>query len=66
MKNEKERQEHLFYTNNLYDEYLQKTEKRGASYGELAYIESLTSAELDELDTALIEELEKLEAKDEK
>ena len=32
----------------LYDEYLYKTEKRGISYGEIAYIESLADCALQE------------------
>ena len=37
-----------------YDEYLMRTEKRGISYGELAYIQGLNKKEL----TALYAELE--------
>ena len=32
-----------------YDYYLQKTEGRGISYGEIAYIQGLNSKELEEL-----------------
>ena len=33
----------------LYDEYLQETEKRGISYGELAYLQSLSVESLEEI-----------------
>lgn len=33
----------------LYDEYLQKTENRGISYGEIYYIQNLRKKELDKL-----------------
>lgn len=42
------------YTQNLYDEYLTKTEGRGISWGEIAYIQSLKTKELN----ALIAEIE--------
>ena len=56
-----ERQEKIFYINSIYDEYLQKTEKRGLSYGELSYIENLNAEELEELENEIQKELEKLE-----
>lgn len=40
----------------LYDERLQRTEQRGASYGELAYIYELDKSGLDELYNELLEE----------
>lgn len=58
-----ERQEKIFYINSIYDEYLQKTEKRGLSYGELAYIEGLNDKELEELENEILKELEKEEKK---
>lgn len=39
----------------LYDEHLYNTEKRGASYGELAYIEGLNKKELNDLYNELLE-----------
>ena len=38
---------------NLYDEYLYKTENRGISWGELAYIQNLTEEELKDLEEEL-------------
>ena len=40
----------------LYDEYLMKTEKRGISYGEIAYIEGLNKKELNKLYEELLKE----------
>ena len=40
----------------LYDEYLMKTEKRGISYGEIAYIEGLSKKELNKLYEELLKE----------
>ena len=42
------RQEFEQEVEKLYDEFLVNTENRGASYGELAYIQNLTDDELDE------------------
>ena len=42
----------------LYDEYLEETEGRGMSYGELAYIEGLNKKELNALYEELIERVE--------
>ena len=39
----------------LYDEYLYKTEHRGISYGEIAYIEGLDKKELNKLYKELTE-----------
>ena len=58
-----EKQERLIYLESLYDEYLQKTEKRGLSYGELSYIENLSDKELEELESEILKELEKEEKK---
>lgn len=44
-----EREEFNMAVVNAYDELLQKTEKRGVSYGELAYIESLSDKEAKDL-----------------
>lgn len=43
---------------NAYDEYLQATEQRGASYGELAYIENLSDKEARKLLEECEEELD--------
>ena len=42
------------YVLSLYDDYLQRTENRNASYGEIAYIDSLNKKELN----ALLAEIE--------
>lgn len=42
------------YAQTIYDEYLQKTEDRGISWGEIAYVQGLKKKELD----ALIAEIE--------
>lgn len=39
----------------LYDEYLQKTEKRGISYGEIYYIQNLRKKDLDKLYIEILE-----------
>ena len=44
-----EREEFNMAVVNAYDEYLQATEKRGVSYGELAYIENLSDKEAEDL-----------------
>lgn len=58
---QEERREKILYINSIYDEYLQKIEKRGLSYGELSYIENLSVEELEELENEILKELEKLE-----
>lgn len=45
----------------LYDEYLMKEEKRGVSYGELAYIQNLNDEELNELYNELLENIKEVE-----
>ena len=42
----------------LYNDWLENTEKRNISYGEIAYIENLTDKELNEMYEELLEELE--------
>lgn len=42
----------------LYDEWLEKTEKRNTSYGELLYIEGLNEKDLNDMFEELLEELE--------
>lgn len=50
--------DYILEVQNKYDEYLMKTEKRGASYGELVYIQNLNEKELEELEEEIYEELE--------
>lgn len=56
--NKKELEYYRLYVQQRYDEYLQTTEKRGASWGEIAHIESLSKKELDDLCAEIDEELE--------
>ena len=53
-----EKMEYNLHIQMLYDEWLRKTEKRGISYGEIAYIQGLSKKELNDLETELYEELE--------
>lgn len=55
-----ELEEYRLYVQSRYDEYIQATEKRGASWGEVAYIEGLNKKELDDMCAELDEELKKL------
>ena len=41
--------EYRGYVLSRYDEWLYKTEKRGASWGECAYIQNLNQKELDDM-----------------
>ena len=50
--------DYILYVQSKYDNYLMKTEKRGASYGELVYIQNLNEKELEELEEEICEELE--------
>ena len=50
-------EEYRLHIQSKYDEYLMKTENRGISYGELAYIQNLTKKELEEFEIELDEEL---------
>lgn len=59
--NKEELTEYRNYVLSRYDEWLYATEKRGASYGECAYFESLTEDELDEMCAELDAEFEKLD-----
>lgn len=45
--------EYLLEVQRKYDEYLMKTENRGISYGELAYLQSLSISQLKELEKEL-------------
>ena len=56
--NWEEKEEYLREVCNKYDEYLQKTENRGISYGELAYLQSLSLGQLSEFEKELDKELE--------
>lgn len=57
-----EEKERILYLIDLYNEWLERTEGRGASYGEIAYIQALSEEALEELERGLIKELEKWEA----
>ena len=52
-----ENEEYLFYVQSKYDEYLQKTENRGMSYGELAYLQNLSKTQLEEFEKELDKEV---------
>ena len=40
----------------MYEDYIRRTENRGASYGEIAYIEGLSVDELEDMMDELLEE----------
>lgn len=50
-----ERQELEFEVGSLYNEYLEDTDKRGTSYGEIAYIQDLSDEELMDMYNELLE-----------
>ena len=50
--------EYLLEVQSKYDEYLMKTENRGISYGELAYLQDLSKEQLEEFEKELDKELE--------
>ena len=54
-KIDNEESEFVLEVERLYDERLMKTENRGMSYGEIAYIESLSKEELNKLYEELLE-----------
>lgn len=56
-----EREELNMAIENVYDEYLQATEKRGVSYGECAYIENLSDKEARDMLEECYQELNKIE-----
>ena len=58
--NKKELEEYRLHVMSLYDEYLQATENRDASWGEVAHIGGLSKKELDEMCAELDEEMSKL------
>lgn len=53
------REDFIMEVQQNYDEYLMKTENRGISYGEVAYIQGLNDKELKDLNNEAIKELEK-------
>lgn len=55
-----ELEEFRFEVETRYNEWLEKTENRNTSYGELAYIESLNEKQLNEIYEELLNELEEL------
>ena len=55
-----ELEEFRFEVETRYNEYLEKTENRNTSYGELVYIESLNEEQLNEIYEELLNELEEL------
>ena len=59
--NKEGREEYVLEVERVYDEYLDKSEGRGISYGECAYIEGLKKKELDALYNEILEELKKYE-----
>lgn len=54
-------EEYRLHVMSRYDEYLQATEKRGASWGEIAYVGSLSEEELQSMEKELDEEALKIE-----
>jgi len=50
-------EDYRIYVENLYNEWLTKTENRNTSYGELAYIQGLTEKELNKMENELLKEL---------
>lgn len=58
-----EREELNMAVVNAYDEYLQATEQRGVSYGELAYIEGLGDKQAHDMLEECYQELNKIEEK---
>ena len=56
--NKEDLEDFRLFVENLYEDYLYKTEKRGARYGELIYIRSLSHKSLEEFYDELIKERE--------
>ena len=56
--NKEDLEDFRLFVEGLYNEYLYKTEKRDASYGELTYIRSLSHKSLEEFYDELIKERE--------
>lgn len=59
MNNKQILNDHVLEIESKYNEYLTQTEKRGISYGELAYIQNLSKKELQELEKEIDIELRK-------
>ena len=55
--NKEELKEYLLEIQSKYDDYLMKTENRGISYGELAYLQGLSLGQLAEFEKELDKEL---------
>lgn len=53
-----ELEEFRFEVERLYNEWLEKTEKRNTSYGELLYIQDLNEKDLNDMYEELLKELE--------
>lgn len=49
--------EYLMFIENIYNEYLEQTEGRNISYGEMAYIQDLDEQGLKDLEEELMEAL---------
>ena len=58
MNNDELKEEYLLHITSIYDEYLMRTEKRGISYGELAYLQSLDIDSLQEIENEIFESLD--------
>jgi len=58
--NAEELEEYKQEVQSVYDQYLMKTENRGISYGEIAYIDGLDKKELDDLYNEAVAELNRL------
>ena len=53
-------EEYVSHIIQLYDEWINKEEKRGISYGEIHHISNLSQQELEEMETELYDELEEI------
>ena len=60
--NKEELDEYRDYVLTRYDELLEKSEGRGASWGECAHVQNLNQKELDELCAEIDAELERIES----
>lgn len=58
-KNEAQK-DYASYVQTIYDELLEQQEQRGISYGEIAYIDSLSQEQLNNLELEIEEELYKI------
>lgn len=57
MKKDAKYNDYLLEIQSKYDRYLQKTENRDISYGELAYLQNLSREQLEEFEKELDKEL---------